>query len=184
MARKTRKSPQEPSPKPRCRVTSWPEYNRALVERGSVTLWLCDDVVEGWRAHGGKGCVCSDVAVPCGLSLRAVFNLTLRQAQGFLMSLARRLLPGLPVPHYSTLCRRAAGLEAPEPGRRPGPIHLVTDSTGLKVFGEGALPADCRAIACRVTNGKHASTAVANAACGASCIWGWIRPPAGCWPMI
>lgn len=66
-----------------------------------------------------------------------VFNLTLRQTQGFLMSLAQRLLPGLPVPHYSTLCRRAAGLDVLRPGRRSGPVHLVVDSTGLKVFGEG-----------------------------------------------
>jgi hypothetical protein len=137
MARKTRKSPQEPSPKPRYRVTNWPEYNRALVERGSVTLWLSDEVIQGWRAPGGKGCVYSDLAIRCGLSLRAVFQLTLRQAQGFLSSLAKRLLPGLPVPHYSTLCRRAAGLDIPAPTRKPGPVHLVVDSTGLKVFGEG-----------------------------------------------
>jgi hypothetical protein len=137
MARKTRKRPQEPSPKPRYRVTNWPDYNRALVERGSVTLWLSYEVVQSWRAPGGKGCVYSDLAIHCGLSLRAVFNLTLRQAQGFLKSLANRLLPGLPVPHYSTLSRRAAGLDIPTPHRKPGPVHLVVDSTGLKVFGEG-----------------------------------------------
>jgi len=98
MARKIRTHPQSDIPKPRYRVTNWSEYNRALVERGSVTLWLFDDVVEGWRrgvARGGKGCVYSDLAIRCGLSLRAVFNLTLRQAQGFLASLAQRLMPGL-----------------------------------------------------------------------------------------
>lgn len=137
MVRKSRTDPQEPSPKPRYRVTNWPAYNRALVERGSVTLWLSDDVIRGWRAQGGKGCVYSDLAIRCALSLRAVFRLTLRQAQGFLASLANRLLPGLPVPHYSTLSRRAAGLDIPVPARGPGPVHLVIDSTGLKVFGEG-----------------------------------------------
>lgn len=137
MARKTRARPQESSPKPRYRVTNWPEYNRALVQRGSVTLWLSDEVIKGWRARGGKGCVYSDLAIRCGLSLRAVFNLTLRQTQGFLASLATRLLPGLPVPHYSTLSRRAAGLDIPVPASSSGPVHLVVDSTGLKVFGEG-----------------------------------------------
>jgi len=137
MARKTRTDPQEHSPKARYRVTNWPAYNRALVERGAVTLWLSDDVIRGWRARGGKGCVYSDLAIRCALSLRAVFRLTFRQAQGFLASLANRLLPGLPVPHYSTLSRRAAGLDIPVPTRRPGPVHLVIDSTGLKVFGEG-----------------------------------------------
>jgi hypothetical protein len=137
MGIKYRARPQQSSPKPRYRVTNWPEYNRALVERGSVTLWLSDEVIRGWRARGGKGCVYSDLAIRCALSLRAVFQLTLRQAQGFLASLANRFLPGLPVPHYSTLCRRASGLEIPAPVRKPGPVHLVIDSTGLKVFGEG-----------------------------------------------
>ena len=137
MARKSRTVPQDRPPKPRYRVTNWPEYNRALVQRGSVTLWLCEDVAEGWRARSGKGCVYSDLAIRCGLSLRAVFTLTLRQTQGFLASLAKVFLPGLPVPHYSTLCRRAAGLDVARPKRRSGPVHLVIDSTGLKVFGEG-----------------------------------------------
>ena len=181
MARKTRTVPQKRSPKPRYRVTNWLEYNRALVARGSVSLWLSDEVAAGWQAQGGKGRVCSDLAIRAALSLRAVFNLTLRQTQGFLASPAARFLPGLPVPHYSTLCRRAAGVNMPVPARRPGPIHVVIDSTGLKVFGEGALPADCRAIACRVTHGRHASTGFPNAACGASCIWQWTRPPARFW---
>jgi len=137
MAQKLRTRPQEPTAKPRYRVTNWPEYDRALVERGSVTLWLSDEVARGWRARGGKGYVYSDVAIRCALSLRAVFRLTLRQAQGFLASLANQLLPGLPVPHYSTLCRRAAGLDIPISLRSKGAVHLVIDSTGLKVFGEG-----------------------------------------------
>ena len=182
MARKSRTGPQQSSPKPRYRVTNWPEYNRALVERGSVTLWLSDEVIRGWRARGGKGCVYSDLAIGCALSLRTVFQLTLRQAQGFLASLANRFLPGLPVPHYSTLCRRASGLEIPAPVRKPGPVHLVIDSTGLKVFGEGALSADCCAIACRVTNGRFASMDFPNAASGANCIWRWMRQPAKSWP--
>lgn len=137
MTQTIRTRPQSAIPQSRYRVTNWPEYNRALVARGAVTLWLSDDVVEGWRAKGGKGCVYSDLAIRCGLNLRAVFNLTLRQAQGFMASLANRLLPGLPVPHYSTLCRRAGGLDIPAPIRRSGPVHMVIDSTGLKVFGDG-----------------------------------------------
>jgi len=89
-------------------VTDWPDDNRALIARGSVTLRLSDDVARGWRAQGGKGCVYGNLAIPCGLSLRAVFNLTPRRTQGFLASLATRLLPGLPVPHCSTLSRPVA----------------------------------------------------------------------------
>ena len=80
-----------PKPKPRYRVTNWREYNRALVARGSITLWIDEAVVAGWRATGGKGRRYSDAAILCALSLRAVFGLTLRQTQGFLCDLTRLL---------------------------------------------------------------------------------------------
>jgi hypothetical protein len=44
---------------------------------------------------------------------------------------------GLEVPHYSTLSRRAAALEVDLARKGKGPLHLVLDSTGLKVYGEG-----------------------------------------------
>ena len=82
MTQKIRTRLQSAAPKPRYRVTNWPAYNRALVERGSVTLWLSDEVIQGWRAGGGKGCVYSDLAIRCALSLRAVFRLTQRPGAG------------------------------------------------------------------------------------------------------
>jgi IS5 family transposase len=127
-----------PKPKPRYRVTNWREYNRALVARGSVTLWIDEAVVAGWGAAGGKGWRYSDVAILCALSLRAVFGLTLRQTQGFLDDLTRRLGLEITVPHYSTFSRRAATLTVPKLARPSGgPLHLAIDATGLKVHGEG-----------------------------------------------
>ena len=126
------------------RVTNWPDYNRALVSRGEVTLWTFDAVLCGWRARGGKGKRYSDAAILCALSLRAVFKLPLRQTQGFLTSLKTLLGLTIPVPHYSTCSRRAAGLDVPRLTRPSGggPVHLAIDSPpirlgGLKVFGEG-----------------------------------------------
>ena len=81
----------------------------------------------------------SDAAILCALSIRAVYKLAPRQTQGFLSSL--KTMPGLaiPVPHYSTLSRRAADQAVPDlkRGAQKGPLHLAIDSTGLKVFGEG-----------------------------------------------
>lgn len=125
--------------KPRYRITNWREYNRALVARGSVTLWIDEAVLAGWRAAGGKGRRYSDEAILAALSLRAVLGLTLRQTEGFLLSLVRLLGLAIEVPHYSTFCRRARALDVPKP-RRPvggGPLHLAVDATGLKVHGEG-----------------------------------------------
>jgi hypothetical protein len=138
MAQRVRKSP-APKPKPRYRVTNWREYDRALVARGSITLWIDEEVLAGWRASGGKGRRYSDMAILCALSLRAVFGLALRQTQGFLLSLKRLLELAIEVPHYSTYSRRATALTVPKLARPAagGPLHLAIDATGLKVHGEG-----------------------------------------------
>jgi transposase len=72
------------------------------------------------------------------LTLRLVFRLALRQAEGFAAGVLRLLGRALRVPDHTTLCRRGRGFA----GRRPevvphGPIDLVVDSIGLKLFGRG-----------------------------------------------
>jgi hypothetical protein len=140
MAPRVRKLPAS-KPKSRYRVTNWREYNRALVARGSITLWIDEAVVAGWGAAGGKGWRYSDMAILCALGLRVVFGLTLRQTQGFLCDLTRLLGLEITVPHYSTFSRRAATLTVPKLARPArsgnGPLHLAVDATGLKVYGEG-----------------------------------------------
>ena len=138
MAKRVR-TPPAPSAKPRYRVTNWRDYNRALVARGSITLWFHEEVLAGWRATGGKGRPYGDAAILAALSLRAVFRLTLRQTEGFLASLKQSLGLTIEVPHYSTFSRRASALAVPKLARPAGggPLHLAIDATGLKVHGEG-----------------------------------------------
>jgi len=68
-----------------------------------------------------------------------VFGLPLRQTEGFLGSLLRILgLDHLPIPDHTTLSRRAQSLDvASRASRHPGAIHLIVDSTGLQIVGEG-----------------------------------------------
>ena len=67
-----------------------------------------------------------------------MFHLGLRQTEGFVGSLLRLLDLDLDAPDHSTLSRRAKTLEAPRHSRRDaGPLHLVIDSTGLKLVGGG-----------------------------------------------
>ena len=47
-------TPPTASAKPRYRVTNWRDYNRALVERGSLTLWIDEEVLDGWPPRSGK----------------------------------------------------------------------------------------------------------------------------------
>ena len=125
--------------KPYYKITNWPAYNKALVARGSLTFWLDEAVIADWHAVSGKGYVYSDMAILCVLHLRSVLKLTLRQCQGFLVSLKQMLALKVEIPHYSTLSRRMAKLCVPTQPRRNDhqPIHLVVDATGLKIFGEG-----------------------------------------------
>jgi len=122
------------------RVRNWPEYNRALVNRYRLEVWLSEGVAQGWYAQpgGGRGrpLVYSDLALTC-LTIRALLDLPLRGCQGLLESVLTRL--GLAVPDYTVMCRRARTLKVRLPvRRRPGEtVHLVVDSSGLKVYGEG-----------------------------------------------
>lgn len=116
-------------PKPeftfRYRVRNWPEYNRALVGRGRLTLWFDDTAVAGWRANDqsaapGRPRVYADTTIECALTLKAVFHLSLRATQGFLESVLALLRLELPVPDYSTLSRRQPMLAV----NLPSPVKI------------------------------------------------------------
>jgi hypothetical protein len=129
------------APKPAYRLRNWSQYNDALVNRGSITLWVDQDTLQAWRYQGptqrGAQFEYSDLAIECLLTLRAVYHLTLRATEGFARSLFALMRVDLPVPDYTTLCRRAATVRITPPKKADGPLHLVLDSTGLKVYGAG-----------------------------------------------
>jgi hypothetical protein len=129
------------TPKSAYRIRNWKQYNDALVRRGSLTLWVEQETLQAWRYHGpsqrGAQFRFSDLAIECLLTLRTVYHLTLRATEGFATSLFGLMKVDLPVPDYTTLCRRAATVRIALPKKATGPLHLVLDSTGLKVFGEG-----------------------------------------------
>lgn len=122
------------------RVTNWAEYNESLRRRGDLTVWVADDVAQSWAAQrrktrGGQARY-SDLAIEICLTLRTVFQLALRQTQGFMRSIAQLMNLDIPAPGFSTLSRRSPGLRT---GHHPrgfaGPITLIVDSTGLKMHG-------------------------------------------------
>ena len=136
------KSRVHPKYKTKYRVGNWPAYERALVQRGDVTLWFSADARDAWRPSpsgqpGGRQRF-SDLAIKTALTLRLVFRLPLRQAEGFVRSVLSLMDAGLEAPDHTTLSRRSRHLDI-ELYRIPskGPIHLVVDSTGLSIVGEG-----------------------------------------------
>lgn len=115
----------------------------ALRQRGDLNIWIEKGTLERWHCperSGGRGAprLYHDDAILCALTLQSLFRLPLRATQGFLESIFGWMGVDLEVPDYSTLSRRRATLEIAIPSyRSEGPVHLVVDSTGLKVYGEG-----------------------------------------------
>src|SRR5918995_525568 len=123
------------------KVTNWREYDASLRQRGSLTVWFTDEAIEAWAAEprttrGGQPWY-SALAILTALTLQAVFRLAYRQTEGLIGSVIGLLGLTLRVPDHTTLSRRAATLEVPRPRSSAEPMHLLVDSTGLKLCGAG-----------------------------------------------
>ena len=125
------------------RVRNWSEYNAGLKQRGSLTFWIADEVLERWLTQektGRRGAspTYSDSAIATVSTIKSLFHLAGRQAQGFVESLFELMGIELPVPDHSTVSRRLGSLSVSMPVEgKAHPRHLVVDSTGIKVYGEG-----------------------------------------------
>ena len=136
------KSKVHPTYKTKYRVANWPAYNQALVRRGDVTLWLSAEAIAAWTAsrsgrRGGQRRY-SDLAIETALTLRLLYHLPLRQAEGFLHALFGMMRLALSAPDSTTLSRRRQHLKRRLRLVPPGEgLHLVLDSTGLSIVGAG-----------------------------------------------
>jgi hypothetical protein len=129
-------------PKARYRVENWPDYDRGLVRRGDIRVWLSEDAIAGWRAASrttpdGQRRF-SNLAIETTLTLGAVLHLPLRQTEGLVRSVMEMMELDLAVPDHTTLARRRRTVEVHDNRwSRKGPIDIVIDSSGLKFFGAG-----------------------------------------------
>jgi len=125
------------------RVKNWPDYDKSLRDRGDITLWISQDALDAWMApkSGKRGAqpIYADIAIETALTLRLLFRLPLRQAEGFLGSVLKLMGLALPCPDHTTLSRRNATFESRRFVRREtqGPVDVIVDSTGFKVCGQG-----------------------------------------------
>ncbi|HIL81190.1 MAG TPA: IS5 family transposase [Myxococcales bacterium] len=131
-----------PKYKTKYRVSNWAEYDRALVKRGDITLWISPNAADSWTPEpsgkrGGQRKF-SDQAIETALVLRLVFNLPLRQAEGFLRSVLSLMALDLDAPDHTTISRRSQQVDIRlHLAATKGRLHLVVDSTGLSIIGEG-----------------------------------------------
>ena len=134
--RMSKRSKVHPNYKTKYRVTNWPEYDRALVRRGDLTIWFTPATLRAWTPlptgqRGGQPRT-SDPCIELGLTLKQLLRLPWRSVEGLLRSLM--MLTGIdaPTPDHTTLSRRTRGLDVQL--RQPPscePIHLVVDATAL-----------------------------------------------------
>src|SRR6186713_326669 len=129
----------------RYRVANWPESDRALQQRGSLTVWVTPEALAAWHpprtGQRGRPRSDSDVAIETGHLLRLAFGRPWRQTEGLLRSLTALLGLELGIPDHTTFSRRSPGLvlatSLAQARAGGGPVHVVIDATGLKVFGAG-----------------------------------------------
>ena len=125
------------------RLRNWPDYNQALVKRGSLTFWFEEETIKAWinqeeTGRPGASQTYTDAAILCMVTLSAVYTLKLRSTEGLMQSLLALARIDLSVPDDTTLCRRRKALAVKLPRQaKDRAIHLVVDSTRLKVYGEG-----------------------------------------------
>ena len=161
------KSRVHPKYKTKYRVKNWASYDRALVRRGDITIWLSPAAIAAWEPDraGTRGAQrkYSDLAIESALTLRLLFHLPLRQAEGFLTALFVLMGLDLRVPDHTTLSRRGRHLDL---SRRRVPKRAgFTSSSTAVVYRSSA----------RV-KGLRRSMDVAPAGAGRSSIWVSIRP--------
>ncbi len=113
------------------------QYNKALQERGSVTLWLSDDVIKAWYENKkkkarqqGRQFKYSDVAIQAALMVKMVFRLTYRSLAGFLKSIVSLMGVALDIPDYTSICRRVHSLEIPGFNNIPSNEHINILNSG------------------------------------------------------
>jgi len=129
--------------KQKFKITNWPAYNKALRQRGSLTVWLDESVIAAWTEspapeRRGRPLHYTDMSITTVLMMKRVFNLSLRALQGFVDSIFKLMGLSMRCPDYSLVSRRAKTVNISIKTPTRGEIsHLVIDSTGLKVFGEG-----------------------------------------------
>lgn len=125
------------------KVRNWKEYNEALVNRGRILFQITEEAIKQWeeterekkRGHPKKF---SDTAIETALTLGQILHLPLRSIEGLVSDILKKLGADCSTPDYSTLSIRGKTIPISIRVRDiKEDLHVVVDSTGIKVYGEG-----------------------------------------------
>lgn len=123
---------------------NWSEYTKKKIQNGSLNFWIDEACLRTWdqktleTGEPGRPFQYPDALIQFCLILRFVYQLPLRQTQGFVQSLFHQWKIPWKCPSYSQLCRRSQTVKLPPLSKSCGkPMVIALDSTGLKIYGEG-----------------------------------------------
>jgi hypothetical protein len=135
------------SAKKKYKVRNWKEYNESLVNRGRIIFHITQEALDAWESHErtgkrGKPPLFSDSAIETVITIQQYFRLPLRATEGLIATMLHALGSPAKSPDYSTLSKRGKTLSIsfrvrPQNTHTQEPIHLLVDSSGIKVYGEG-----------------------------------------------
>lgn len=120
----------------------WKQYNKQLVNRGKINLWIKAEALEQWKPaqikKNGHPFRYSDELIKALSFLRFKSKLSLRETEGFFRSFIEAIQSVVCTPCYTQICRRMKTLQLPtELLRKKNIADIALDTTGLKVYGEG-----------------------------------------------
>lgn len=121
-------------------IRNWSAYNEGLVRRYDITLWIDEAIFAKPERTGKRGRPqeYSDALIELGAKIKATHTLPYRGTEGMLRGLFKQMGRTENVPDFSTLNRRIEDLVVEISATQSGePMHLVADTTGVKIFGEG-----------------------------------------------
>lgn len=128
------------------KVTNWKEYNSSLIRRGDITLWFSPNAKlmftsnKKKKKRGGQ-LQYTHLYIEICCMIRKLYNLAFRQTQGTISSIIRLSRVTVGIPCYTQICRRMKSLkihaDIKKRHKQGESIHIVVDSTGAKVYGEG-----------------------------------------------
>lgn len=120
----------------------WKQYNKQLVNRGKINLWIRSETLESWKPEqikkNGHPFRYSDELIKTMSFVRFKFKLSLRETEGFFQSFVTAIKSLFRTPSYTQVCRRMKTLKLPtELLTKKTITDIALDTTGLKVYGEG-----------------------------------------------
>jgi hypothetical protein len=130
--------------KAKYKISNSREYDQALKNRGSLTIWFSEESIAGWNnidiaknRKRGRPATYSDLAIETCVTLGLVYKQRLRQTEGFVESIIKLLQLDLQVPDHTTISRRSGKIKISKSFKtKDKPLVVAIDSTGLKIYGE------------------------------------------------